>query len=464
MSATPGSSAVLVDPGLPAGLAELLRDTPVALLPMATKPLIQHWVETLAAAGYTDVLILLAHLPERTREFLGDGSRWGLSLRYALHRDGQPVGSLWPQLRDLNVAGLLIADLDALPLPEARDRLKALRQESAGPVALSGADRTLTRLLDDGTGFPEGTAASPCPESVRPVDSYRSVWDLNMALVRAELVDPLPFGFEAEPGVWTASNSRIDATARVVAGSVIGEAAILGRRVRVGPGAVIGARSVIEDSAQVSDSVVFPRSFVGSHLVVSGSLVAGDVLVRVEDGVVLHINDPELIAHGDADFAASTPGQRLAALALLGLLALPMLLVALLGLARGRSLSLREQHWAESGRDLAGNRSLRPLTLRSLDSDHPVWRKLPWLLAAVRGDLALVGTSLRRSAQIDYPDWMSATQSFAPGVITLADASGVDADDTEATVMADVYQMAQNRVGIDWKMIGQWLVRLASSR
>ncbi|GAA0888142.1 N-acetylmuramate alpha-1-phosphate uridylyltransferase MurU [Rhodanobacter soli] len=70
-----------------AGLGERMRPltdrTPKPLLNVGGKPLIVWHLEKLAAAGVHYVVINTSHLAEQFPDALGDGSRWGLRIRYA---------------------------------------------------------------------------------------------------------------------------------------------------------------------------------------------------------------------------------------------------------------------------------------------------------------------------------------------------------------------------------------------
>jgi N-acetyl-alpha-D-muramate 1-phosphate uridylyltransferase len=75
---------------LAAGRGERMRpltDTcPKPLLPVGGKPLIAWHLEALAAAGVTDVVINTAWLEEQFAATLGDGSRWGVRIRYSMEQ------------------------------------------------------------------------------------------------------------------------------------------------------------------------------------------------------------------------------------------------------------------------------------------------------------------------------------------------------------------------------------------
>ena len=79
---------------LAAGRGERMRpltdSTPKPLLMAGGKPLIVWHLERLAAGGFREVIINHAHLGERIEAALGDGSQWGLSIRYS----PEPPGAL----------------------------------------------------------------------------------------------------------------------------------------------------------------------------------------------------------------------------------------------------------------------------------------------------------------------------------------------------------------------------------
>ena len=77
---------------LAAGRGERMRpltDTvPKPLIPVAGKPLVVHHLEHLAAAGFREIVVNHAHLGAEIEKALGDGSRWGLQIRYSPEAPG----------------------------------------------------------------------------------------------------------------------------------------------------------------------------------------------------------------------------------------------------------------------------------------------------------------------------------------------------------------------------------------
>ena len=72
---------------LAAGRGERMRpltlERPKPLLEAGGAPLIVHHLRALAAAGFADVVVNLSWLGTMIRETLGDGSRYGVRLRYS---------------------------------------------------------------------------------------------------------------------------------------------------------------------------------------------------------------------------------------------------------------------------------------------------------------------------------------------------------------------------------------------
>jgi N-acetyl-alpha-D-muramate 1-phosphate uridylyltransferase len=78
---------------LAAGKGERLRPltlhTPKPLVRVAGVPLIEYHLRALAAAGFSEVVINHAWLGQQIEEHLGDGARFGMSLRYSA--EGEPL-------------------------------------------------------------------------------------------------------------------------------------------------------------------------------------------------------------------------------------------------------------------------------------------------------------------------------------------------------------------------------------
>ena len=72
---------------LAAGRGERMRPltdhTPKPLLKVAGKALIEHTIDQLVDAGFTEIVINHAHLGQQIEAALGDGNRYGARIRYS---------------------------------------------------------------------------------------------------------------------------------------------------------------------------------------------------------------------------------------------------------------------------------------------------------------------------------------------------------------------------------------------
>ena len=124
---------------LAAGRGERMRpltdQVPKPLLPAGGKPLIVWHIERLAAAGICDLVVNHAHLGSRIEQALGDGSRWGVQIRYSAEGEGRALetgGGIFRALPLLGAAPFLVingdvwTDLDFAELAIAGDDLAHL--------------------------------------------------------------------------------------------------------------------------------------------------------------------------------------------------------------------------------------------------------------------------------------------------------------------------------------------------
>lgn len=92
---------------LAAGKGERMRPltlrTPKPLLPVAGIPLIEYHLQALAKAGVEEVVINHAWLGQQIEDALGDGSRFGVGIRYSA--EGEPLETAGGILKALPLLG-----------------------------------------------------------------------------------------------------------------------------------------------------------------------------------------------------------------------------------------------------------------------------------------------------------------------------------------------------------------------
>ena len=75
-------SVAILAGGRATRLGPIAQDVPKALVDVAGQPFAVRQIELLARNGLTDLVFLVGHLGGQISDALGDGSRWGVRLRY----------------------------------------------------------------------------------------------------------------------------------------------------------------------------------------------------------------------------------------------------------------------------------------------------------------------------------------------------------------------------------------------
>jgi MurNAc alpha-1-phosphate uridylyltransferase len=77
--------------GLATRLGELTRQEPKSLLKIKGKPFIEYQIEQIREQKITDVVICTGNLGEAIKDYLGEGERYGINIKYS-HEDS-PLGT-----------------------------------------------------------------------------------------------------------------------------------------------------------------------------------------------------------------------------------------------------------------------------------------------------------------------------------------------------------------------------------
>src|SRR5438874_416196 len=88
------AGATATGPASPPSRRTASTSGPRHLMPLANKPILFHNLEALNRAGVLEAMIVVdPATADATREAVGDGSRWGLSVHYATASGRVPVSS-----------------------------------------------------------------------------------------------------------------------------------------------------------------------------------------------------------------------------------------------------------------------------------------------------------------------------------------------------------------------------------
>jgi NDP-sugar pyrophosphorylase family protein len=156
--------AVILAGGEGTRLRPLTSNTPKPMMPLANKPMMEHIVSLLALHGFDEIVVTVAFLANQIRDYFGDGSDFGVTMRYAT--EDTPLGTAGSvrnaadELDDtfLVISGDVLTDFDLTTFVKAHrgvDRVEARRE----PARVRHRDhparrqhRTVPREADVGRG------------------------------------------------------------------------------------------------------------------------------------------------------------------------------------------------------------------------------------------------------------------------------------------------------------------------
>jgi NDP-sugar pyrophosphorylase family protein len=485
-------NVVILAGGAGTRLAPLTDDRPAPLLPVVNRPIIEHLLEHLVRHHVTAATVCLHHRPYPLEAHLGDGTPWGIQLRYALER--RPLGTggavravagraSEPVLAVFATA-LTTADLEKmLALHQFREAALTLLVGSAseqGDVALDDEGGV---VLDGGAGplhpfagvavidprvlalVPAGTPADLLEDLVpralaaglgvqgvtaEPALVVRTAGDLVLANRRA-LVGDLPGlvlpGYETERGIRLSRGAVVHRSARLVPPVLIGANAVIGRGARV-EATVIGDEVLVGPDSTIRSSVVCARTYVGRGLSLDGALVDRERIRREAAGTWTAVRDPRLFGDTRAPHRPrpGVAGRLLASALVVGAAPLWITVGALLALeSRGRPTHSRRIRGARG----------HEVRLRKIAPRGPLGRFLvrlgiaraPQLVNVIRGDLHWAGTNPLMPAE-----WASLAAAgekppTSPGLVTLSDLAPGPLPRRDRLALDQLYAATRSRRG-----------------
>ena len=84
-SSSPPKTAVVLSGGEGVRLRPITNDIPKGLVKVGGKPLLQWVIEWLRDNGVSNIVIGVAYLKDQIMDFVGDGHRFGVDIRYSVH-------------------------------------------------------------------------------------------------------------------------------------------------------------------------------------------------------------------------------------------------------------------------------------------------------------------------------------------------------------------------------------------
>jgi mannose-1-phosphate guanylyltransferase/phosphomannomutase len=324
--------AVIMAGGQGTRLRPLTSDQPKPMIPIVNAPCMEHIVKLLERHGFTDIAVTLQFMPDEIRDYFGDGSDWGVNIRYSV--EDAPAGTAGSvkmaeqQLglegeRLLIISGDALTDADLTSLVEFHEEkgseatmvLKSVENPLDFGIVITEEDGRISRFLEKpawgqvfsdtvNTGIylleASATAEIPDPEegeydfskelfpklldAGRPLYGYVTddYWEDIGTLeqfsgAQRDVLDGRVEGIRP-PGTRLRENIYVGRRALVDDHELEGPV-VIGENVRVDDGAKIGAYSVIADNVVVSGGATIERSVVAEGTYIGEGAELVDTLV-----------------------------------------------------------------------------------------------------------------------------------------------------------------------------------------
>lgn len=395
------------------GLRSLTDSTCVALLPIAGKPLIQYTLEDLAMAGIREAVVFVSEHADKIEEQLGDGTRLGVRLSYALTRGQEAPGELlWrycdePPKRLLAVRGDVLRSncvAEFLDAAWGQSQSSVMGHISGGPCGLClGTDMRVLRHLDwtdvDQESAPLSTKVCLKNATYSAIDSPPAYYRANLMVVTGHF-DGLELpGRPKREGLVVGPGSEVEPESLRVGHAVVGERCRIHPDAKLNGPVVIGDDVFIDRDATITKSVIQSGTYVGVGVDVRHAIVDGDQITRIDHDIVHRVTDGFLLAKmkETSTRRVSTGFHRSLGLVVLAL-SLPLWpIAAALSVGDKPRSPMRTIRMVSNKRDLAttDKTGIRHFAAWQWNTRVPVLRNLPLLLAVVAGHLRLVGVRPR---------------------------------------------------------------------
>ncbi len=331
------TKAVLLPSRHNEALKPLTYHTPVGLLPIVNKPLLEHQIEFLVRNGIQHVRVHAGDFLPHIEKYFDSGAQWGASISY-LRDPGAtpPVTALKKMKGYFQGATLLVMESDILadtelnealefhsrnraeitflcytsstPTPglaielDAQKRVRAVRMNSspAGKAHLvdTGICLIEPEVLDLLLESAGNTVLHACWLSSLKVRLNMYAYHINGAYqqitnrqryykVQSDILarrfpNVIIPGIEVQPDVWIGRNVHIAPGVHFDGPAVIGDDCRIERNAHIGSNTIIGSGVTVDTRANLRQSLVLNRTRVASNVSVHDSILLGSLHVNLE--------------------------------------------------------------------------------------------------------------------------------------------------------------------------------------
>ena len=284
-------------------------DAEAYMLHIGNKPLLEFFVEFCILNDVKDIHIALESTSNESKDYLGDGSKWDISINYIELAEENTLEGVINSNKDLfSKENLLVFNgFFFLQYKKAHITNNFLAQ-----------DKSWEKLNDSGHGLL--FLKNPCTYKsnkrlkyfagksflqVKELDSIKSYFDLNMDMVTGAARDYIMPIYNNERGVFIGQNVEIMYDCEIAKPIILGDNVELKRRSKIGPGVIVGSNTLIDSDTTVQNSIIYCHSYVGSKLEIDNKIIYKRRVIDPYTGDMIHIVDDFLLAEVRNDLITS---------------------------------------------------------------------------------------------------------------------------------------------------------------
>jgi hypothetical protein len=437
-----------------------------ALLPVLGKPLIEHALEDLYRVGAREVLVVVSSFSHEVKSFVSSGERWGMQLDFELTRGGESPTEVWSRFDPSEVEEALFIRADLVRSPSLVQFLERA-SEHPGAAEIVGSLQGVAA----GLALVRNTAGTSVAVDLDfgRVNRLESIGEYHQANLEAMdgRFDLEPFAAERRPGVWVGLKARVSDDSFEEAPVFVGSQCLVHETAALGPGTVLSSNVLVDRGTSLRSTVVLPGSYIGEGMELEDSIVRGDLLVRVNSGVVTEIGNGAWLASLERNPAAELfrgGFERALGIALL-VLCLPFLLLTLLASLASSPARPIQRSWTRGNRRELGDDGLlerRRVAVWEGATRVPLLKHLPRVAAVASGDLRFFGVRPTRTESASAQEavvheWNCVKGSVPRGLLSPGLAAICAGGSRTEAELADVLYTS----GAEGFGTAYWLVRLS---